>query len=50
MGMSTGSVAARRRRFPSGLRLVNLGVGAWIAAVFGILYLPIGVLVRVARG
>lgn len=43
--MLTGPVAARRRRFPSGLRLLNLGLGAWTAAVFAFLYLPIGVLV-----
>lgn len=37
--------AAPRPRFPSGLKLLNLGFGLWTAAVFVFLYLPIFVLV-----
>jgi spermidine/putrescine transport system permease protein len=36
---------AKRPLFPTGLRLLNWGLGAWTALVFLFLYLPIGVLV-----
>jgi spermidine/putrescine transport system permease protein len=43
--MATGPIAATRRRFPSGLRMLNLLLGGWTLLVFLFLYLPIGVLV-----